>query len=750
MSKRAADANEHEPIVKRAKFPTNCEVGSPLADPHAWDILESFLTSKITGYGETLNAMGDYLSDQFIADKWKEATDTLFSGDDDDAVSLQNFRLIRLKYLLNPPSIRHPPHQPKNPFLNLKAGDDNDNDNVLSITQLPAPKHMLLSTIDKLQDQFEAGMPSSLRVRTTTPSPLQIQSRMYLFHVYRSVTLYIAKHLEKMGMPITLSPWSTGQLYVVSDSPKTILASLPHTHQLSVIKWVHISEEEQAALESSQCRLASPSWICITLGKYKDAISYVFDDHQTDNLVVTLVTLHDFPYSMPKGTVGLLDRSRLPSGDSGTDIILEGLVVGCSFKGKEYYGGLLKKTFCRCVVEQVLIPHPDNIRLHHQSGWNAAFVRKMEKAFSKQFLCKGDSVHIISGAVGSEIGTVLSTDYVFGSSVHLELNINGKHVFWVGNQVRVMAGVHLGLQGHIVAKSDDMYHVCQQLTQEQVQVSKFYLDRQPLNITLQVYLPSRQYIEQPPEANTIEIGDYIKVQLGEHKGKYGFIDWFSPGAAMLWFRDIHSTITVDDTTNFGPQVIQVPASVVQRACIAPTIKFMKDRGYDVQPGYVIRVVESVDFPNAQLVFTSDTDLSSIKAPIRFITKVWNTSLDMFASHIGKEVFIIGGEKKGYGMRLNGAILEYYNMKTFCKMQKQSFLAPKPQSVTPPPEIIAPLRVDPGPSSLSSAIAWNSWTDGHNMDNHSSNDNLITDLTPTMPDPWAVDNNDIEDIIEATA
>jgi hypothetical protein len=83
---------------------------------------------------------------------------------------------------------------------------------------------------------------------------------------------------------------------------------------------------------------------------------------------------------------------------------------------------------------------------------------------------------------------------------------------------------------------------------------------------------------------------------------------------MLWFHD--------QTTDSGPQYIRVPVSIMQCACIAPTIKFTKDRGYDVRPGDCINVargpeysmqgiVESVDFHKAELTFRSDANLSPV-------------------------------------------------------------------------------------------------------------------------------------------
>jgi hypothetical protein len=70
-----------------------------LADPVAWDIFEHFLTSKATSYEDMLTRIKDYLGNRFSVDEWREATNALFSGDEDDTVSLTNFRIVRAKHL---------------------------------------------------------------------------------------------------------------------------------------------------------------------------------------------------------------------------------------------------------------------------------------------------------------------------------------------------------------------------------------------------------------------------------------------------------------------------------------------------------------------------------------------------------------------------------------------------------------------------------------------------------------------------
>ncbi|KAG1825060.1 hypothetical protein EV424DRAFT_1537942 [Suillus variegatus] len=413
-----------------------------------------------------------------------------------------------------------------------------------------------------------------------------------------------------------------------------------------------------------------------------------------------------------------------------------------------------------------------------------------ERVFSMEFLRVGDSVRVITGEYGAEIGEVISTDHTFGS-VRLEYNIEGhkiksevrlqdaKRVFWVGDTVRVVAGIYLGLEGHIIQMTDDTFHICQTSTKEEVKVSKYYLDCRSLKHTLQAQLPMQQFFEPPPDPNDIQIGDVIQVLFGEHMGKCGIIDWFPSGGSMLWFRDTNPMLTTGDDTHVRPPSIQVPAIMVQRMRLPPTIKFTQDRGYDVRPGDVVSVahgpeyeatgvVQSVNIPEACLTILSTCDHTIINVPIRFVLKLRNANVDSFSHVIGKEVFIIGGNLKGYratlydigsqdctvavhgqkrttlkhpdvitsyGMRLNGAILEGSDLLSFCDM-RQKF------SITN--------------ARLSSSNILSHWTtnpDDINLSldhSESTTDNQTSNFNSSVSDPWTFNEDDIRDNIEARA
>ncbi|KAG2351091.1 hypothetical protein BDR07DRAFT_1502641 [Suillus spraguei] len=342
-----------------------------LENPAAWAILEQVLTTDLT-YSDmevTFNALA------------------LFSGDGDDNIALANLRLEKLKHLHSSP--KTPIHKPRRParsiFLDLDAGEDKDKDNeedefivegreliprsstrFHSITQLPVAKHKFSTTGDRLQDRYanDAPRPSKTSIRDTAMETLEdkytgnaassityVQDRMYLFYMQSSsflivqcltewftgtVSQYITDYLEKGGFSVKVLPWSPGQLYIISNSPKTILESLPFSHSSCMKKWDRISEEEAVLLQRSTLKLDNPCWVRIKSGKYKNDIAYVFDPNQTSNFITVLIPPRRFLYPMDKGSMALFDKSRIPSQKSLTDIKRGRNIVGWLFKGEEY------------------------------------------------------------------------------------------------------------------------------------------------------------------------------------------------------------------------------------------------------------------------------------------------------------------------------------------------------------------------------------------------------------------------------
>jgi ribosomal protein L24 len=392
--------------------------------------------------------------------------------------------------------------------------DDNDNDDadrpsvqspkVVHIIG-PSAKDRLTTKFDTMFDRFaENPSPSSERRQAqhyeAALSSCVNAPRMYLLHVTSTSiylktkrhdifthcipgnsTDYITEQLRSQGFHVTVSIWTAGQLYVVADSPRAIMASLPISHAFAVKQYLRVPDDEREAVERSGSKLPSPAWVRIKHGKYKGDIGYVLNSDPSNHLIAILIPPRCFPYPMPSRSVALLDRFRLPNDQTVRDVICDGKVTGFSYKGEQYYKGLLLKNFHRDRLELVASPHADDIRLHMESGFDTPFVKKTLAAFSLQFLCIGDSVRVIAGELRPNIGTVISTDYVLGS-VRLETILGGNRrsidvrledvdrIFRVGDDVRVVAGPYLGLEGQIIQISDDMFHVCQGVSKEEVRL----------------------------------------------------------------------------------------------------------------------------------------------------------------------------------------------------------------------------------------------------------------------------------------
>ncbi|KAG1895080.1 uncharacterized protein F5891DRAFT_984535 [Suillus fuscotomentosus] len=831
MAKRAASGDD-QPAPKHAKLDKrNCQTApSPREDVNAWHILERFLTTEMT-YPEMDDALLSYLGDQYSPDDWKDARVALFSGDSDDCVALSNLRILMAANLSQSLSdtasmakdspiatsasrkeVRRAKDSrtPRNfrRFIDDEAGESEDEEDEEgeegegdvgdgpsvrshNITSVPGPlaKLKLAVAIDSIFDKYDQAPQSSsercLPYRAAW-SPGTIESRMYLLIVHRTATRYIAEHLRAKKFPVTVSAWLPGQLYVVSDSPKTIAASLPPSHSLSMKEYLHISQEECEMVECSNIQLPNPLWVRIKHGKYKGDIGYIFNPDQSDLFVTVLIPPREFPYDMPQGSVALLDQSRLPKDNTVSDILLDGDVVGCLYKGQRYYRGLLLKNCLRYSIELVASPHVDDIRLHVQSRWDKDFVKNTIAAFSMQFLCKGDAVRVTKGEVHSEIGTVVSTHHMSGT-VCLEYRA---HILG-GSAVRVVAGLYSGLEGHIIqANNGDIFDVCQDVSQEVVQVSKYYLDHRPPNYTYQSWLSTQQHFEHCFD-ESIQVGDYIEALFGEHTGKCGVVVWFPAGDTQLWFR--YANIGTKDNTEYSPRppIFQVPATLVRRTGLSQTLKYTKEKGFDVKPGDVMRVtrgpeyqvkgvVQSVDFPKARLTLLSESDRSLVDVPIDFVMKLRNAPLDSFKDVIGQEVFVIGGGRKGYratlysigsesctvavhgqarteckrhdvatryGMRLDGVMLEASDLMSFCDMRKRSYLKSPPRRfTTPPPDPVPselPSSINPDPS-LSLSI-WTNWS-ASLTDINAAHD--PSSIATSSSDPWTFNAQDMQDNISS--
>ncbi|KAG1738150.1 uncharacterized protein EDB91DRAFT_1082901 [Suillus paluster] len=269
-------------LLKRALAPVSCdsddqpspkrvrsESKSPLEDEGAWHILFQYLTTEMT-YPQMEEKFISYLGDRYCVNDWKDAQDTLFSADDlnDNVTPLVNLQALYAKHVLPQVSLlsnmaspledslivasalrtlgclsdvckshRQPCQQPtpKNPFIDAEAEEGSSKDEEkgegeeggcsvqsLNVTSLPGPsgKQTFFTAVDNIFDQTDA-FNEFLTGPPGTPAQLKVGSTCCMF---RELQLVISLHsFERKGLPVTISAWTPGQLYMVSDSPKTIV-----------------------------------------------------------------------------------------------------------------------------------------------------------------------------------------------------------------------------------------------------------------------------------------------------------------------------------------------------------------------------------------------------------------------------------------------------------------------------------------------------------------------------------------------
>ncbi|KAG1843449.1 hypothetical protein DFJ58DRAFT_731565 [Suillus subalutaceus] len=400
----------------------------------------------------------------------------------------------------------------------------------------------------------------------------------------------------------------------------------------------------------------------------------------------------------------------------------------------------------------VFAPQGDDIQLHLDAGWNMPFLQTTLVAFSMQFLHVGDLARVVKGSLRGELGQVAII--LDGRLKEVEVHLQD-------------------VERHIIQMCGDTSIVCQHATNQQVEVSKYFLDQRLLDHLAQSQLQTQQHFE-PPQSDS-EICDFIEVLVGEHIGKSGVIIWFSKGDTQLWFRDI---FTADSTASGVLWSTSVPVAAVQRMKITQTLKYTKERGYDVKPGDVMTValgleceakgvVQSIDFPNARLTMICDGDHSLIDVPIRFVVKVRNVNLDYFKKDIRQEVFIVGGEPKGYramlyslGPELCTVALHGQKCITlkncdvvmrYGKRLNRAML--KGLDITPPIEKVPSSSLASTTDSVSSSssmwITWSASAGGTNVAQGPSS-SINPNPEPSTYDSWTVSELDAQNTINARA
>ncbi|KAG0692134.1 hypothetical protein DFH29DRAFT_883000, partial [Suillus ampliporus] len=270
MSKRAT-SNDDAPITKRIRI-DNRNQTEPLADKCAWAILEQFLTTDMSyEMGEALSCT---LSNRYSPDDLEGISRcTIFrtyirgSAPNDSSLAERRSSSARVpKFVVRASqttlvtkSLPRSGCREEDDEEESEAGThDTSPSDSWKVTSMPGSSSAarFATAIDGMTHRFEATQRSSSHDCHAIPSSISDlipsvglqDGRMYLLHVQRNVTDYIAAHLRKR------------KNLTSRYSPKTIAKSLPFCSTSPMKQYVRISDEEREVVERSYNKLPNPAW----------------------------------------------------------------------------------------------------------------------------------------------------------------------------------------------------------------------------------------------------------------------------------------------------------------------------------------------------------------------------------------------------------------------------------------------------------------------------------------------------------
>ena len=220
---------------------------------------------------------------------------------------------------------------------------------------------------------------------------------------------------------------------------------------------------------STPCKVfASAFWVRVKHGIYNNDIGYVLSRDE-DKLDI-LVAPQQCPYDDWQQLLFDINRARR----AGCTVTVEqpsdarGGVVTCH--GLIYHHGLLLRSFLKCVLEVVEVPHPDSIVFHVLAGIHPSLICQTILMFSAQLWRQDDLVHIVKGDLHDRLGCIISID-LENQSATIDTNSDGDDgeaevfacpifdlqcEYRCGDWVKNFAGDDRGVEGCVLYCVDEM------------------------------------------------------------------------------------------------------------------------------------------------------------------------------------------------------------------------------------------------------------------------------------------------------
>ncbi|KAG2103031.1 hypothetical protein BD769DRAFT_1676477 [Suillus cothurnatus] len=264
---------------------------SPMKDVGAWDIFWEHLTTDML-FEEMLEKLRAYLGVRYRKEDWKEAVDSLFTGDGDINIALDNLACIKARYIPLGGTLTNPSSScPSNSFM----------DAVEDIDKWFGQRDVRPSCI--LSDERDCDVGKVIAPR---------MPGQWVVTVPASKTSFLAASIKAFGLKTYTHPTLRRRLYVTALNSLIIRAAFPPSHA-DCLLWCTFTSDDQTACAS----MAIPGWYCMTHGAYNRDIAYglSYDDPtKTVKLLVASRRLDD-----PRDIGKLRQECRLLEHPAGVD-----------------------------------------------------------------------------------------------------------------------------------------------------------------------------------------------------------------------------------------------------------------------------------------------------------------------------------------------------------------------------------------------------------------------------------------------
>lgn len=421
-------------------------------------------------------------------------------------------------------------------------------------------------------------------------------------------------------------PWLPRRLYVEASSPLEIQRAINPSHRDVVHDIILVPPEEASQIFSGSPSLPCRSWVRIRRGKYRKDLGYVLtcNDDMADVLVAPRERPYDSPEEKSQNIRALFNwHTAHAAGLTLTAIGNSRDITAFECNGISFFAGLLRLSVMKDELERVLIPHMDEMFLHLQSGIDPELVEESCVLFSSQFWREGDTVRSSSSELRGERAAVVavnldqrSVSLLWDNQMYHCPLLEQRRVFTLGDHVRVIAGPDRGYVGTVITILQDelvlslstdlsrevstAYWCCTITTTKfhQVKVGQCFVESHRPDHRWSSNDPTVGLVDfSPPplELAGLQRGDIARVIDGPHRGLRGHIDWISDDLVWIAIPNHDDDQLEVDFWNLSGEMACVKVSSIMSSPVDITLKFTKEKGYDVSVADEVRVARGAHY-----------------------------------------------------------------------------------------------------------------------------------------------------------